>query len=288
VFLIGLGLLTSDGVAGAAIYIVADGLGKAALFGAAGIVQHRRRSVSQRRLRSLGPGLPFTGAVWVVGALSFAALPPFGTFLGKSLLEDGLVKEGYEWAIAVLIATSALTAGAALRAAAGIFLGWGEGGPPPATEEESTGEAEAPPERTPAVLFVPTVLLAAGALAIGLVPGLVEAFEGAAERFMDGSSYAAAVLRGENAPAIEAASAYSAPASAYLYSGVTAAGALAVAALGLFGHRIQGPAARGATRAGRGLIVPLRALHSGHIGDYVAWLVAGVALLGGSFAIALQ
>src|SRR5581483_5973933 len=48
VFLIGLGLLTSDGIAGAAIYIVADGLGKAALFAAAGIVQHRRRSVSLR------------------------------------------------------------------------------------------------------------------------------------------------------------------------------------------------------------------------------------------------
>jgi multicomponent Na+:H+ antiporter subunit D len=288
VFLIGLGLLTSDGVAGAAVYIVADGLGKAALFGAAGIVQHRRRSVSQRRLRSFGPGLPFTGAVWVVGALSFAALPPFGTFFGKSLLEEGLVKEGYGWAIGVLIATSALTAGAVLRAAAGIFLGWGEGGPAPATEEEETSEAEGAPERTPALLFVPTVMLAAGALAIGLVPGLVEAFEGAAEQFADGSSYASTVMRGASAPTVEAAAAYSAPASAYLYSGITLVGAIGVAALGLFGCRIQGPAARAASRVARGGAAPLRALHSGHIGDYVAWLVAGVALLGGSFAIALQ
>jgi multicomponent Na+:H+ antiporter subunit D len=288
VFLIGLGLLTTDGVAGAAVYIVADGLGKAALFGAAGIVQHRRRSVSQRRLRSFGPGLPFTGALWVVGALSFAALPPFGTFLGKSLLEEGLVKEGYGWAIAVLIATSALTAGAVLRAAAGIFLGWGEGGPPPATEEEETSEAEGAPERTPAALFVPTVVLAAGALAIGLVPGLVEAFEGAAAQFANGSSYAAAVMRGANAPAIEAAAAYSAPASAYLYSAVTLVGAVVIATLGLFGNRIQGSVARVLTRMGHGVVVPLRALHSGHIGDYVAWLVVGVAALGGSFAIALQ
>src|SRR5215216_1850073 len=288
VFLIGLGLLTSDGVAGAAVYIVADGLGKAALFGAAGIVQHRRRSVSQRRLRSFGPGLPFTGAVWVVGALSFAALPPFGTFLGKSLLEDGLVKEGYGWAIAVLIATSALTAGAALRAAAGIFLGLGEGGPPPATEEESTGEAEAPPDRTPGVLFVPTVLLAAGALAIGLVPGLVEAFEGAAERFMDGSSYAATVLHGGNAPPIETGPAYSAPASAYLYSGITFLGALIVAAVTLFSHQAPRAASRRVGEVAERAVAPLRAVHSGHIGDYVAWLVAGVALLGGSFAIALQ
>jgi multicomponent Na+:H+ antiporter subunit D len=288
VFLIGLGLLTSDGVAGAAVYIVADGLGKAALFGAAGAVQHRRRSVSLQRLREFGPGMAATGVVWVVGALSFAALPPFGTFLGKSLLDDGLVKEGYGWAIAVLIATSALTAGAALRAAGAMFLGWGEGGPPPATEEESTPEEEGAPERTPAVLFVPTVVLALGALAVGLVPGLVEAFEGAAEQFVDGSSYAAVVLRGANGPAVEAASSYSAPASAYLYSALTFVGALAVAAAGLFGSRVRGSIVARTRDATHAVVAPLRALHSGHIGDYVAWLVAGVALLGGSFAIALQ
>ncbi|TMK70888.1 MAG: NADH-quinone oxidoreductase subunit D, partial [Actinobacteria bacterium] len=115
VFLIGLGLLSSDGVAGAAVYIVADGFGKAALFAAAGIVQHRRRHVSLRQLRSFGRGLPLAGAVWALGVLSFAALPPFGTFFGKSLLEDGLTKEGYGWGIAALIVSSALTAGAAVQ-----------------------------------------------------------------------------------------------------------------------------------------------------------------------------
>jgi len=29
---------------------------------------------------------------------------------------------------------------------------------------------------------------------------------------------------------------------------------------------------------------PLRILHSGHMGDYVAWLTAGVAAIGGLFA----
>jgi multicomponent Na+:H+ antiporter subunit D len=38
----------------------------------------------------------------------------------------------------------------------------------------------------------------------------------------------------------------------------------------------------------RAAVRPLRTVHSGHIGDYVAWLVAGVTLLGASFAIALQ
>jgi hypothetical protein len=32
----------------------------------------------------------------------------------------------------------------------------------------------------------------------------------------------------------------------------------------------------------------LRALHSGHVGDYVAWLTFGVAALGGAFAFVLR
>jgi multicomponent Na+:H+ antiporter subunit D len=288
VFLIGLGLLSSDGVAGAAVYIVADGLGKAALFAAAGIVQHRRRHVSVRRLRRFGRGLPLTGAVWVLGALSFAALPPFGTFFGKSLLEEGLTKGGYGWAIAVLVASSALTAGAALRAGGAIFLGLGQGGPEEATEDETVSEEEGPAETTPAVMWVPALLLALGALAVGLVPGLVEAFEGAAVQFANGSSYAATVLHGGSAPPIEAGPAYSAPASAYVYSAITFTGAVAVAGVMLFGYRAPRSASRGLSDLTRRAVGPLRALHSGHIGDYVAWLVAGVALLGGSFAIALQ
>ncbi len=52
----------------------------------------------------------------------------------------------------------------------------------------------------------------------------------------------------------------------------------------LFGYRAPRYASRGLSDLTRRAVGPLRALHSGHIGDYVA----GVALLGGSFAIALQ
>jgi multicomponent Na+:H+ antiporter subunit D len=63
---------------------------------------------------------------------------------------------------------------------------------------------------------------------------------------------------------------------------------MAVATVMLFGHRVPGTLSRGLSGIAERAVAPLRALHSGHIGDYVAWLVLGVALLGGSFAIALQ
>ena len=286
VFLIGLGLLTAEGVAGAAIYVVADGFGKAALFAAVAIVQHRRRRVSELALRGRGRALPFTGALLAVGALSFAALPPFGTFLGKSMLEDELTVTGYGAVIVVLIATSALTAGAVLRMVARVFLGWGPAADHPrATEEETQPEEEGGPDSTPAVMFVPAALLLAAALAIGLIPETTEAFRTAAERFVDGPAYGRAVLDGVSPAAPPAASSYSAPAHSYLYAALGLLGAISCAAAALFMPRrrwLQTPAGflRSAGSAVRGL-------HSGHVGDYVAWLVLGVAVLGGSFALAL-
>jgi hypothetical protein len=33
---------------------------------------------------------------------------------------------------------------------------------------------------------------------------------------------------------------------------------------------------------------PSRAVHSGHIGDYITWMVFGVAVVGGAFALTLR
>jgi multicomponent Na+:H+ antiporter subunit D len=286
VFLIGLGLLTSEGVAGAAIYVVADGFGKASLFAAVAIVQHRRRRVSELALRGRGAALPYTGLLLAAGALSFAAVPPFGTFLGKSMLEDQLIATGYGAVIAVLIATSALTAGAVLRVIGRVFCGWGPAaGRPRATEEETEPEEEGTPDSTPAVMFVPAALLVAAALAVGLIPATSEAFITAAERFVDGPAYARAVLDGVSPSGLPSASSYSAPLHSYLYATLGLLGALGLAAVALFAPRdswLRAPSAQLAP-TGRAL----RGLHSGHVGDYVAWLLLGVAALGGSFALAL-
>jgi multicomponent Na+:H+ antiporter subunit D len=65
-------------------------------------------------------------------------------------------------------------------------------------------------------------------------------------------------------------------------------GALAVAALALFASGLRG-------RLPRPLLHPvlvgvdgLRALHSGHIGDYIAWWTAGAAAFGGTALIFLR
>ncbi|HYX78507.1 MAG TPA: hypothetical protein VE727_04025, partial [Solirubrobacterales bacterium] len=179
-----------------------------------------------------------------------------------------------------------LTAGAVMRAAARIFLGWGPVEASPSPVDETAPEEEGPPTRTPVVMFAPAAALIAAALAIGVVPGMADAALHAGHRFTDGSSYARAVIDGVSPAAIPSLEPYSAPTHAYVYAAITLLASIGFAALTLFGARLRVLRARPLEVLGQGL-ARLRALHSGHVGDYVAWLVTGVAALGGAFAIAL-
>jgi multicomponent Na+:H+ antiporter subunit D len=135
-------------------------------------------------------------------------------------------------------------------------------------------------------MFVPAAALIAAALAIGVVPGMADAALDAGHRFTDGGSYARAVIDGVSPAAIPPLDPYSAPAHAYVYAAITLLASIAFAALALFETRLRALRAP-PLEALRRSLAGLRALHSGHVGDYVAWLVTGVAALGGALAIAL-
>lgn len=66
---------------------------------------------------------------------------------------------------------------------------------------------------------------------------------------------------------------------------VSVAGSLGLAAITL--RRPSVPLPAGPVRALEQGIFRLRRLHSGQVGDYVAWLTVGVAALGGALALAL-
>jgi multicomponent Na+:H+ antiporter subunit D len=280
-FLVGVGLLSADGVAGTAVWIVADGLVKAALFGCVAIVQHRFGEIEERDLHGRARELRPVGAVFVLGALIIASLPLTGSFLGRALVEDAALKtSGYAWVPAVMLVVTGLVGGALLRAAARIFWGVGARAPrDPAGEPEAEegGDREGA-DAAPRLWIAPVPMIAA-AVAWGLVPGLADAAAGAAAAFVDGRGYAAAVLDGAAAPA--RAPELAAPGlTAYLYAAGSLVLAPAVAAIAL--SRV--PVLPGPLRR---VVDALRAVHSGRPGDYVAWTVGGAAALGGLFAVTL-
>ena len=81
-----LGFGTQGAVVAAMFHIVAHATFKAALFMAAGIVDHAAHTRSIRRLSGLGALMPLTFVISAVAALSMAGIPPLGGFISKELM----------------------------------------------------------------------------------------------------------------------------------------------------------------------------------------------------------
>jgi multicomponent Na+:H+ antiporter subunit D len=290
-FLCGIGLLSDKGLAGTATYIVGHGLTKAGLFMLAGVLLHRFRTIDEFDLHGAGRTLPAVGVLFAVGGLLLAAMPVVTTFFGKSLLDAAAIEGHYAWLPTVFVISSILTGGAVLRLSGRVFLGWG------ATERQDGEQAEAAREEedeetasrdyTPRLMvIVPAVLLAA-AIVIGLIPGAVPGIERAAAHFRDHAAYIGWVLHGGKA--------HFAPVSTshvetfdYLYAGGATLGAIALAAVTLFGYRLKDRLPSLLVTPALGGLRVLRDLHSGHIGDYIAWWTAGAAVFGGASLVLLR
>ena len=126
--LAGFALLGPAGAGGAVLYLVADGMVKGSLFISVGIIDHHLHDVDERRLAGRGRHLPWLAALMVAGALGLAGMPPFGTFLGKALMEEAAVETGLPWLIGLFVVVAALTSAALLRATGRVFLASGRAG----------------------------------------------------------------------------------------------------------------------------------------------------------------
>ncbi len=268
VLLCGVGLLDEAGLAGVAVFVVGDGLVKAALFVVVGMIEHRHDSVDEATLYGRGAAHRWLGGVVALAGLALAALPPFGPFLGRALIEDAASHRGLWFVAPALVVSSGLIGGAVLRMVRTVFLGRGprpEPGPTAADEPEQEDEGGRRLPKAPAAAML---ALLTGGLAWGLVPGLSDAAAGAAARLLDHRAITEAVL-GDRMPA--AAPGHGEPLSTAAWLWGLASGALAV----------------GLAFTRRGAPTPLRALHSGRVGDSVAWIVVGAALVASVFALTL-
>jgi multicomponent Na+:H+ antiporter subunit D len=290
-FVCGVAMLDHEALAGVATYVLGHGLVKAALFMCAGVLLHRFETIDEFDLHGRGRDLRAAGAMFALGGLLLAAVPPFSTFAGKSLLEESASGAGYGWLVAVFIAVSALTGGAVLRVFGRVFMGWGPSdGPEPGQAQaahEPYDETAASRERTPLPMLLAPAALLAAALGWGLVPGAVPAIEQAAARFTDHSAYAAWVLRGASVH-------WPAPAASHVsfedvvYGLLSVCGALAAAAIGLFGRPLRERAPAAVLGPWLVALRGLRRLHSGHSGDYVAWWTVGAGALGAACLVVLR
>jgi multicomponent Na+:H+ antiporter subunit D len=282
--LLGIATLTAKGLAGAGLYLVGHGLVKGSLFLCAGLLLHRLGSVDEHELRGRGRPLRLLGAVCGVAALGLAGFPPYGTYLGKQVMEEAAAAAGWAWVKPVLFLGSAVTGAAVLRLAARVFLGWGSSGGESARSPTQTDRRETQPggARIPAVMVTIAVALAVLPAGLGLLGGAPSAWADAAStRLLDRPGYADAVLRGRGPGALPAGETTPPSAEALGVSVLTAATAAGLALAALFSDRWPKRLRQSSASVAETIMRPLRAVHSGHVGDYAMWLVVGVAALGG-------
>ncbi|MEU6063795.1 MULTISPECIES: complex I subunit 5 family protein [Streptomyces] len=253
-FLVAIGVLTPEADDGAALYLVGHAGVKAALFACAGILLDRYGSVDEHELHGRARRLRTVGVLFAVGALGLAGLPPFGTALGKAVTEEAV---GGPLTV-LFIAASAVTGGAVLRVGARVFLGLG---PKPRTDSayETTGSGEQPEtrrrlSRVPDTMTVVPALLLAGSLAVGVAPGFGEAVGHAVNEAGSGGAVTSVHWT----------------VTGVLLGLVSSVLAVALAAVAVTRPELLAP--DGARR--------LRRLASGHVGDYVAWVLVGATLIG--------
>lgn len=267
--------LTAHGVAGAAVYLIGHAGAKSALFLIVGILLDRHHSVDEWDLAGRGRGQPLLAAGFAAAAVALAGLPPFGTALGKILCEEAV---GSGWGSVLFFGVSALTGGAVLRAGVRCFTGIGGRTEP--SEDMVSGrrtrgdeEPDAFLQRTPPSMYVAIGLLLSGCLASGLLPGVARGAQSAAARFVEVA--AMTDLSG---------SGWSAAGAALSAGGALAAAAVAAAGLVRWTPSVH----RLASTVAAPLLSALRAAHSGHVGDYVAWMFAALAALAVAVGLPLR
>ena len=159
------------GLGGCLLHVWNHALFKGLLFLAAGSVVHGAGTREIDRLGGLARPMARTATLFGIGAAAICGLPPLNGFVSELLIYVGLFRVDGDgvpgaWAVAPLAAPLLAMAGALavacfVKAAGSVFLG------PPRSE------AAARAHESPRAMLVAMSLLAAGCIAIGVLPVLV-------------------------------------------------------------------------------------------------------------------
>lgn len=278
----GVAVVSPDGIAGSAMFVLEHGLAKGALFLVGGLLLVELGEIDELLLRGRGRRMWPSAVAWGLASLALASPPFLGTFTGHALIEDSASTLGYWWVAPVIAFSTIGSTGAIIRVGLRVFLGIGDRDDPLLSDEPRESP---PPRENPQLVAMRTVtlVLAAGGLALGAVTPLAARLRDAAHVFTDRAGYVSVVLD-HHAPVLPPHEPWVTTSSSVAWSIVTLVGSIVIGYASLYRARLP-QRVSGALAAG---LRPLRAAHSGHVGDYVAWLTFGTAVIGGLFAVTMR
>ena len=169
--ILGVGLASKSGVAGAVLHIPMHAIGKITLFLCAGAIYEACGAKYISQMHGIGRKIPLTMGAFFLGSLCVIGLPPTGGFISKWYLLNGTLDSSQQWAFAILLVSSLLNAAYFLPIVYKAFFA------PPSDNEKFEKAAE------PSMLMVvPILVTATGCLLVFFFSNTLFQF---AEQFLD-------------------------------------------------------------------------------------------------------
>ncbi len=287
--IIAFGLLSRRALGGLSVYIFGHGALKAALFMAAGVVLRKFDTVDELKLLGQGSRLVGSASIGILLAVGLSGVPPYGTFLGEGIIDHAANEVGFSWISYVFMFAGIVTAAAVLRVIGRFQFGWG------LTTDEQAGGAqgqtdegpESQGDDIPATMAIPIFLFLLVGIAISLVPHLRDAVSRAAIHFIDAASLHAQLLDHAPLPSYKPEPALPLL-PAIIRGSIATLLAVLLALATLFWEDVPVFGRLNVKNVALTMVRPLRALHSGAIGDYITWITFGTAAMGIAFARLLR
>ena len=182
--ILGIGLFTTQALAGALFYIIHHVIVKSTLFLVSGVVQMTTGTTHLKKIGGLQARSWILNALFLIAALSLAGIPPLSGFFSKFIILKEGVQLGRYGYVAIGLVCSLLTIFSMLKIGNGVF--WGE----------HTGEIR---QVSMPMLLPGVILLVALTVSIGLFPHVIYGVvEIAAEQMISPDAYIEAVLGSES------------------------------------------------------------------------------------------
>jgi multicomponent Na+:H+ antiporter subunit D len=285
--LMGVAIQGSLATAGFLLYFAGHAFVKSALFLVAGMLLHRHRTASEPVLFGRAKDELPAAALWFLGGLGLAGFPWFATSLGDALTSNAAEADGIRWVSYAFLLSGTLTAGAVFRVGLHTFLGWGEDPiSDRAAQVDEMPETNEDDERMPWHLAIPPAICLAAAIGLTYTPHIREEVLIAANRMWVQAGYLHAVYKNAMLPLALPSGLDLSARTAGIHGAIASLLGLVLALTSVFRVRLKRMLRVGAFLEGR--LLGLRALQSGHVGDYVLWMTMGAAVLGGAYVVLLR
>ncbi|MGB6229314.1 MAG: monovalent cation/H+ antiporter subunit D family protein [Litorimonas sp.] len=159
--LLGIGILTTAGLAGSYLHLINHAVVKGGLFLALGAMWYRFGITRISDMAGLAKTMPVTTAAFTVLAFSLIGVPFTAGFVSKVALAEAAAEKDWWWAVAVIMVTSILALFYMGRMMMVAYFN-----PPPASCLREDGTIRR--REAPALMLVPMVSLAVASILIGL------------------------------------------------------------------------------------------------------------------------